>query len=111
MSAWRQFVWFGQDGRQERSRGTWDSATPRGIDFLGYVLLPHAQLVRTKTRRRIIKKIGERVRDFKNEKISEETLLQLINSYFGVLGHANSYKLQQHIKHLVWSLLLSPDGS
>ncbi|MEK7076650.1 MAG: RNA-directed DNA polymerase, partial [Patescibacteria group bacterium] len=74
----------------------------QGIDFLGYILLPHAQLVRTKTRRRMVKKIRERVHDFKNEKISEDKLLQSIHSYFGALGHANTYKLQQELKHLVW---------
>ena len=59
----------------------------------------------------MVKKIRERIGDFKNEKISEEKLLQSINSYFGVLSHAKSYKIQKHIKHLIWSLRRSPDGS
>ena len=46
----------------------------QGIDFLGYVVLPHAQVIRTKTKRRIMRKIRERARDFKDEKISKENL-------------------------------------
>lgn len=83
----------------------------QGIDFLGYVVLPHAQVLRTKTKRRILRKIRERITDFKKENIPEETLIQSINSYFAVLSHAKSYKLKQHILHFIWSSLKSPDSS
>lgn len=42
----------------------------QGIDFLGYVVLPHAVVVRTKTKRRIRRKIKERIIAYKNEQIS-----------------------------------------
>lgn len=80
----------------------------QGIDFLGYIVLPYGQVLRTKTKRRIMKKLYKRVTDFKKEFVSEEKLLQTINSYFGVLSHAKSYKLKQRIIHFLWSSLRSP---
>jgi len=80
----------------------------QGIDFLGYVLLPHTTVLRTKTKRRIFKKLWKRIVDFKQEKVPEEKLLQTVNSYFGVLKHAKSYKLTQRILHFLWSSLKSP---
>ncbi|MDZ4285936.1 MAG: reverse transcriptase domain-containing protein [Candidatus Sungbacteria bacterium] len=83
----------------------------QGIDFLGYVALPHARMLRTKTKKRMVKKIRERIAEFKNGKLSEPRLLQTINSYFGVLSHANSYKFRQDITHLIWHSLKSPDNT
>ena len=61
-----------------------------GIDFLGYVVLPHYILPRTKTRRRIFKKL--------KEKIDLESFNQSLQSYLGYLKHANSYKLTRELK-------------
>ena len=51
----------------------------QGIDYLGYVVLPHHIVLRTKTKRRMFRKINERNKQ----------------SYFGLLNHCNSYKLRQ----------------
>lgn len=80
-----------------------------GIDFLGYVVLPYGQTLRTKTKRRIMKKMTLRIEEFKQEKISEKNLLQTINSYLAVLNHADGYALRQEMLHLIWSRLKSPD--
>jgi len=37
--------------------------------------------------------------------IAEEKLMQSINSYLGILSHANSYKLKQDILRHLWSSL------
>ena len=74
----------------------------QGVDFLGYVVLPHYRLVRTKTGKRIFKKLREKVCDYKKGEISKKTLFQSINSYLGVLSHANSYKLQNKLKNKLW---------
>lgn len=50
----------------------------QGIDFLGYVTLPHYRVLRTKTKRRMLEKIND-----KN-----------IQSYLGVLSHCCGYKLK-----------------
>jgi len=52
-----------------------------GIDFLGYVLRPHHRLLRTKTKRRMLKKINE------NNK----------SSYLGILQHCNGYKILKNL--------------
>lgn len=56
-----------------------------GIDFLGYVVLPHYRLPRPKTKRRIFKKLKEKVNSINFD--------QSLQSYLGYLSHANSYKL------------------
>ncbi|OGD65180.1 hypothetical protein A2215_02530 [Candidatus Berkelbacteria bacterium RIFOXYA2_FULL_43_10] len=66
----------------------------QGIDFLGYVVMPHYRVVRTKTKNRIFKKLKQKVYDFKIGEISEKTLFQSLNSYLGVLSHANAYDLE-----------------
>lgn len=53
----------------------------QGIDFLGYIVLPYYILPRTKTKRRLLKRLNE-----KN-----------LQSYLGYLSHANSYKLKKEI--------------
>lgn len=78
-----------------------------GIDFLGYVVFPHHTLPRTKTKRRLIRIIRSRIKDFKEGKISKETLNQVIQSYLGYLKHANSYKFTQELKNKIWFWLTS----
>jgi hypothetical protein len=81
----------------------------QGIDFLGYIAFPNHLILRNKTKRRIFRKIKMLVRLFKNEEISEISFTQSLNSYFGVLGHANTQKLKQSILHRLWLSLKSPD--
>lgn len=74
----------------------------QGIDFLGYVVLPHYQQLRTKTKKRIFGKVYWRVLEEKQGRISAETLEQSLQSYLGVLSHANSHKLSQKLKNQFW---------
>ncbi|MBU1179335.1 RNA-directed DNA polymerase [Patescibacteria group bacterium] len=74
----------------------------QGTDFLGYVTLPKARVLRTKTKRRISKKLRYRVHQFKKGEINEQKLLQSFNSYLGVLTHANCYGLEQKLRHKFW---------
>ena len=62
----------------------------QGIDFLGYVVLLNHRVLRTKTKKRILKRI-------KNNNLS----LQSINSYLGVLKHCRGYKIKKEIEKLV----------
>jgi len=73
-----------------------------GIDFLGYIIFPHFILPRTKTKRRLLKKIQKKVLQVKSRKSTAEELEQTVNSYLGYLQHANAYKLSQTIKNQVW---------
>lgn len=57
----------------------------QGIDFLGYVVLPYYNVLRTNTKKRILKRI-------KNN-FSEETK----QSYLGILSHCKGYKISKQI--------------
>ena len=72
-----------------------------GIDFLGYVVLPHYILPKTKTKNRIIKQIDERFNDFRNEIISRYSFNQSLQSYLGFLKHANTFQLREELKNRI----------
>ncbi len=74
----------------------------QGIDFLGYIVLPHYRRLRTKTRQRIFRKLKERVKEYKKDTISKQTLEQSLQSYLGVLSHANTYELSNELKNQFW---------
>jgi RNA-directed DNA polymerase len=61
----------------------------QGIDFLGYVVLPHRIAIRTKTKRRIIRKFTNLIRN--NDEL--DAINQTLASYKGHLSHAKSYKI------------------
>ncbi len=63
----------------------------RGIDFCGYIVLPHFILPRTKTKRRIMRTVS-------GKQISEESF----QSYLGYFSHAKSYKNVELIKSLYY---------
>jgi len=71
----------------------------QGIDFLGYVVLPHHRVIRTKTRKRIINKIIDKREEFDGYLISQESFKHSLNSYLGVFSHCNGYELE---KELIW---------
>ncbi len=73
----------------------------QGMDFLGYVMLPHCRVLRTKTKIRMFKKIKKRIEDFEDGRISEESLNQTIQSYLGVLSHCNGYKLKKKLNDII----------
>ncbi|MEK9185731.1 MAG: reverse transcriptase/maturase family protein, partial [Patescibacteria group bacterium] len=58
-----------------------------GVDFLGWVHFPSHRVLRNVTKRRMFKRIEETGG-------KEET----IQSYLGMLGHGNGYKLQKQIE-------------
>lgn len=60
-----------------------------GIDFCGYIVIPHYRLPRAKTKRRILKKVL-------NQEISNQSL----QSYLGYFSHANSYYVSQNLKNI-----------
>lgn len=74
----------------------------QGIDFLGYVVLPNYTVLRTKTKRRILTKLDQNIYGLKSGAVSQNYFHQSLQSYLGVLSHANSYKVKQNIKNKVW---------
>lgn len=74
----------------------------RGIDYLGHIAFPHYRLLRNKTKRRIFRKLKERIIAHRNGIISEDSLSQSLQSYLGVLSHINAYRLTQDLKNQYW---------
>lgn len=72
-----------------------------GIDFLGYVLFPHHRILRTKTKRRMLRKINWRIKEVKQGVISEEFFNQAIQSYLGILKHCDGYKMSKKIRQIL----------
>lgn len=67
-----------------------------GIDFLGYIVLPHYILPRTKTRKRIFKRLEA------NRSNDSYHLNQSVQSYLDYLSHANAYFISQKLRNLLW---------
>lgn len=83
----------------------------QGIDFLGYIVLPHHILLRTKTKRRIIRKLDQRVAEYKRGVITDETFNQSLQSYLGVFEHADAYNITEQLKNSIWLELVKDDPS
>ncbi len=81
----------------------------RGVDFLGYIIFPHYRLVRTGTRQRILKKLKQRAQERNRGLRSDQSLHQTLQSYLGVLSHANSYKLGRRLKNQLWFWMSEQD--
>lgn len=60
----------------------------QGIDFLGYVLLPHATVLRTKTAKRIMKRVTQ----------------WNLSSYAGICKHADAYELERLLRTMATTL-------
>lgn len=74
----------------------------RGMDFLGYVIRPHSIVPRTKTKRRIWKKLRKRIKKYKDGMITEAELHASLQSYLGVLSHGDAYELSEELKNDYW---------
>lgn len=70
----------------------------RGLDFLGYVILPHVIILRTRTKHRIIKKINIIRKQMIQGEISKEDFSSVLASYVGIISHCRDKKLQNYIK-------------
>ena len=75
-----------------------------GIDFLGYVVLPHYILPRTKTKKRLFHKLDRKMEELTRDYISYDSFNQSFQSYLGYLKHANSFKLKQRLRNHLYFL-------
>jgi retron-type reverse transcriptase len=79
----------------------------QGIDFLGYVVLPYHQVLRTKTKNRMFKKLGAKLMKYQLGKMDRNKLRQSINSYLGVLKHCRSQNLRHWVKNIAQEDILN----
>jgi retron-type reverse transcriptase len=75
-----------------------------GIDFLGYVVFPFHRVVRTTTRRRMVRKLTAQVEARAAGEISDKSLLCSLESYKGILQHAKSHSLGEKIAKITQAL-------
>ena len=73
----------------------------QGIDFLGYVVLPNHRALRTKTKRRMLRKIRKKKFEFEEGIVSEESFQNSIQSYLGILKHCRGRKIENIIEKIV----------
>lgn len=72
----------------------------QGVDFLGYVVLPHHIVLRTKTKNRIFKKLALKSRMLESGNLPSKSFFQSKQSYLGTLNHCKGHKIRQEIMRL-----------
>jgi len=71
----------------------------QGIDFLGYVVLPYHIVLRTKTKRRMFKKLFAKQKSLNEGLLEADSYSQSIQSYLGMLKHCNAHDMADSIKN------------
>ncbi|MFA6995293.1 MAG: reverse transcriptase/maturase family protein [Patescibacteria group bacterium] len=66
----------------------------QGFDFLGYVIFPCYLILRIKTKRRMFWRIKEKNLACLAGKISQKKANQTLQSYLGLLSHANGHRIE-----------------
>jgi RNA-directed DNA polymerase len=74
----------------------------QGIDFLGYVLSPCHRVLRTRTKRRMFRRLREKVALHRTGQLTKAGLEQSLQSYLGILSHANCHKLRNDLLNQYW---------
>lgn len=69
-----------------------------GVDFLGTVNFSDHRILRTKTKRRIFKKLSLKHKILREELASEDLFYQSLQSYLGILSHVSGNKIRLEIK-------------
>ncbi len=64
-----------------------------GVDFLGIVNFSDHRILRTKTKRRMFKKLSKKLKYLEEDLISEKSFNQSVQSYLGMLKHCNGYDI------------------
>ncbi|MEA3323515.1 MAG: reverse transcriptase/maturase family protein [Patescibacteria group bacterium] len=70
-----------------------------GIDFLGYITFPQHKLLRTKTKRRMFKKLSEKHANLQRGKIQKEKFEQSMQAYLGMAGHCDGWKIEVELQN------------
>ncbi len=68
-----------------------------GVDFLGYVILPYVCVLRTKTRRRIYRKVKGLLSSIPEE---QDALRSRIDSYLGVVSHGADSEIRGYLQRI-----------
>lgn len=74
----------------------------QGIDFVGYVIFDKHTLLRNQTKKRLKNRLQEANEDFLNGKIAAASLDQKLQSYLGILSHADQFEFSQALQNAYW---------
>jgi retron-type reverse transcriptase len=74
----------------------------QGLDFLGYVVKERCLLLRTKTKRRILKKMKSGSEKYQAGLLDKADLERSLQSYLGVLSHAKTRRLREKLINDFW---------
>ena len=72
----------------------------QGMDFLGYVVFTHHKLLRTRTKKRMFRKLKAKKVLLDQGGITKEFFEQSLQLYLGVLSHCKSYKIQKELQNI-----------
>lgn len=67
-----------------------------GVDFLGMINFPDHRILRTATKRRMLRKIRQKKFLLQEDLIPEESFNQSLQSYLGMLKHCRGYKIKKY---------------
>ncbi len=77
------------------------STVPSGVDFLGMVNFASYRILRTKTKKRMLKKVKKKFEGIRNETLTLESFNQMIQSYSGMLEHCNGRYIKDKISKII----------
>jgi RNA-directed DNA polymerase len=74
----------------------------KGVDFLGYVQFTHHRLMRETSKQRMLRKISHAAYLYRHGAIEDTRMNATLQSYLGVLKHADAYRLSETLKNRYW---------
>lgn len=74
----------------------------KGVDFLGYVQFTHHRLMREQSKQRMLRKLKHAEQCYRRGKFDEARMNATLQSYLGVLSHADAYRLSETLKNRYW---------
>jgi hypothetical protein len=74
----------------------------QGIDFIGYVLFSNHILLRSKTKKRMKKRLQKTYTSYLEHTVESVKMDQQLQSYLGLLSHANEHTLSTILKNAYW---------
>lgn len=77
----------------------------RGIDFLGYIVFPHHTLIRNRTKKRVFRMFQNKIELYRKGEIERKSVEASLQSYLGVLSHANAHTFSIKIKNYFYFMI------
>lgn len=74
----------------------------QGTDFLGYVSLLNYRVLRTKTKKRMLRKIENLKSLLEKNKITEVFFKNSLASYIGILKHCRGFNIEERIAKMMY---------